>query len=544
MKKLFSFLLSLGISLSLLGSTSTSVQAETQSLYASPLGSYSGNCTIETPCSLQKAVDLSNSAAAGVETRIYLASGTYVADPDRWYPEVIRITNSVKIYGRCDFSSGSAVCTPENEPSILNGETERRLIMLQLTEPKVIHLYDLNLLYGNGNEVMNECPSAGEGDSKGCGGAIMALTGANHQNELKIENCVFQYNYGRLNTYPTAGEQGLGGAIALSNFGVLRINNSTFDRNTAILDGNGYGGAIFSSNSQTIIQNTEFIRNRCTPYAALGQGCGVNIKLGVGLTEISGNTFELNNTNTTPGNDMNRPGGALYVLTPEQINLSSNSFYDNNGDSAVMMWVKKGTTENLIAKNKFWSNLTNVALDVQYSPDENVPANITVVNNFVGYQWGFDEDSYTTNGMQFTASTSAHLVTHLWHNSFVCLDLGVHMVDFIDIDITNNIIGWSTEAARALTHYPPEGPVITGTTNLIHYTNIVDLPEEDLVNDDPLFMDFIHGDLHLTQHSPAINRAVNTGVSVDIDGDRRNVGLPDIGADEFVLRLFLPLLVK
>ncbi len=542
MKKLFPFLLSLGILLSLLGSTSKSVQAETQYLYASPLGSYSGNCTIETPCSLQKAVDLSNSAAAGVETRIYLASGTYVADPDRLYPEVIRITNSVKIYGRCDFSSGSAVCTPENEPSILNGETERRLIMLQLTEPKVIHLYDLNLVYGNGNEMMNECPSAGAGDSKGCGGAIMALTGANHQNELKIENCVFQFNYGRLNAYPTVGEQGLGGAIALTNFGVLRINNSTFDRNTAILDGNGYGGAIFSSASQTIIQNTAFIRNRCTVYATLGQGCGVNIQSGIGLTEISGNTFELNNTNTT--NDMLRPGGAVYVTTPEQINLSGNTFYENKGESAVVMWVKKGSTENLIAKNKFWGNLTNVALDVQYSPSESVPAIITVLNNFVGYQWGFDEDSYTTNGIQFTASSSAHLVTHLWHNSLVCLDLGIHMVDLIDIDITDNIIGWSTEAARALTHYPPEGPVITGTTNLIHFTNLVDLPDVDLVNDDPLFVDFMNGDLHLTQDSPAINRAVNTGVSGDIDGDRRNVGLPDIGADEFVLRLFLPLLVK
>jgi len=543
MKKLFPFLLSLGILLSLLSSTSTSVRAETQYFYASPLGSYSDNCTIETPCSLQKAVDLSNSAGSGVETRIYLASGTYVADPERWYPEVIRITNSVKIYGRCDFSSGSAICTPENEPSIINGESARRLIMLQLpTDPEVIHLHNLNLVNGNGNEWANECPSAGAGESKGCGGAIMGLTGTNNQNELKIENCVFQFNYGRLNTYPTVGEQGLGGAIALSNFGVLRINDSTFDRNTAILDGNGYGGAIFSSGSQTIIQNTDFTRNRCTPYATLGQGCGLNIQSGIGLTEISGNTFELNNTNTT--NDMLRPGGAVYVTTPEQINLSSNAFYENNGDSAVMIWVKKGTTENLIAKNKFWSNLTNVALDVQYSPSESAPAVITVLNNFVGYQWGFDEDSYTTNGMQFTASTSNHLAVHLWHNSLACLDMGVHVVDMVDIDITNNIIGWTTEGVVSYTHYPPEGPVITGTTNMIYFTNSVDMPDTDLIVTDPKFVSLMDGELHLTKTSPAINRGVNMGLVEDIDGDRRNVGLPDIGADEFVLRLFLPLLVK
>jgi hypothetical protein len=52
------------------------------------------------------------------------------------------------------------------------------------------------------------------------------------------------------------------------------------------------------------------------------------------------------------------------------------------------------------------------------------------------------------------------------------------------------------------------------------------------------------GELHLTKTSPAINRGVNMGLVEDIDGDRRNVGLPDIGADEFVLRLLLPLLVK
>ncbi|HMN13398.1 MAG TPA: hypothetical protein PKD55_13840 [Bellilinea sp.] len=542
MKRLLSSLLALGILLSLLGSTSSPVQAQTQYLYASPSGSYSENCAIETPCSLQKAVELSNSAAAEAETLIYLASGTYLADTTRWYPEVIRITNSVKIFGRCNFSSGSAVCTPENEPSSLDGQSVRRVIALQLANPEVIHLHDLNLVYGNGNELANECPSVGAGDSKGCGGAIISFTGSNNQNELKIENCVFQYNYGRLNTYPTAGEQGLGGAISLSNFGVARINNSKFDRNTAILDGNGYGGAIYSGDTQIIIQNTEFTRNRCTPYATFGQGCGVNIQAPTGVTEISGNTFEFNNTNTTDG--MLRTGGAVYISTPDQINISSNAFYNNIGNSVVELWVKTGTTENLIAKNRFWGNLANVALNVNYSPSTTTTAIITVLNNFVGYQWGFDEDSYTTNGIQFTALSSGHLVAHLWHNSFACLDLGIHMVDLTDVDITDNIFGWSTEAARADSQYPHEGPIITGTSNLIHYTNSVDLPEDDLVIENPLFVDFMNGDLHITLDSPAINHAVNTGVSTDIDGDLRNVGLPDIGADEFVLRLFLPMLVK
>jgi hypothetical protein len=41
----------------------------------------------------------------------------------------------------------------------------------------------------------------------GCGGAIFATVGAFGQNELKIENCVFQSNYGRVNEYGTTGNR-------------------------------------------------------------------------------------------------------------------------------------------------------------------------------------------------------------------------------------------------------------------------------------------------------------------------------------------------
>ena len=545
MKKSLSLILSIGILLSLAGFLPSPVHAETQYRYASPEGLYSGDCTIETPCSLQRAVDLSNSAGDSADTTIYLKSGTYTADSSMWYPEVIRITNSVKLIGRCDFSSGNAVCVPENAPSILSGETVRRIIMLQIPNPEVIHLTNLNLVYGNGNEqAANECPSGGEGEPLGCGGAIHRLGSVNDQNELKINNCVFQYNYGRVNTSPSSGEQGLGGAISLGNFGVLRIDNSTFDQNTAILDGYGYGGALYTHNSQVIILNTAFTRNRCTVYAKIGSGCALDIRNAEGLSEISSSSFELNNTNTTPANDKRRPGGAIYLMVPEQIKVAGNSFFENDGDSAVVLYVREGSTENLISRNKFWANFTDVALDIHYSPVGNGQAIVNVLHNFVGYQWGFDEDAYTTNGIQFSAPTSSHLAAHLWHNSLACLDMGAHVVDLVDIDITNNIFGWVTEGVVAYTHYPPSGPEITGTTNLTYFTNIVDLPDTDRINADPKFVSLMDGELHITKNSPAIDRAVNMGLVEDIDGDRREDGLPDIGADEFVARLYLPLLVK
>ena len=58
----------------------------------------------------------------------------------------------------------------------------------------------------------------------------------------------------------------------------------------------------------------------------------------------------------------------------------------------------------------------------------------------------------------------------------------------------------------------------------------------------PLFMP---DGYHISSGSGAINNGINTGVTVDIDGDTRPVGpAPDLGADELVRRLFLSLILR
>ena len=546
MKKSLSLLISFCSVFAFVGFLPTSARAETQFRYASPEGTYAGDCSISAPCSIQRAVDLSNSAGAGVQTTIYLKSGTYVADTSQWYPEVIHITNSVKIIGRCDFSTGSPVCSPENAPSILYGETHRRIIKLQLADPEIIHLFNLTLDSGNGTEQSpTECPDEGVGDPVGCGGAIFATVGAFGQNELKIENCVFQSNYGRVNEYGTTGEQGLGGAISLSNFGVLKIDNSTFDHNVAILDGYGYGGAIRNSGGQTIIKNTSFLGNRCTFYAKIGAGCAVQIKNEDGLTEISDSKFVFNNHDTTPAEDKRRPGSAIYLSSNDQVKIAGNILTENNGESALFVRFPLASSSNLITQNQFHANFTDYAVDLQYAAAGTSPANMDFFHNFVGYQWGYDEDGVETRGVRVQSDISTNrLRVNFWHNSLACLDLGVYMVDFVDVDFINNIIAHAYEAARAYKHYPPSGPEITGHTNLTYFSNIVDLPDTDLVNADPKFVNLFTGDLHLKPNSPAIDRAANLGLVTDIDGEQRPFGDPDIGADEYMAWQFLPHLLK
>jgi hypothetical protein len=53
----------------------------------------------------------------------------------------------------------------------------------------------------------------------------------------------------------------------------------------------------------------------------------------------------------------------------------------------------------------------------------------------------------------------------------------------------------------------------------------------------------LDGTYHLTAGSPARDAGAAVDVSTDIDGDPRPLGGYDIGADEFALRCFLPLLM-
>ena len=53
---------------------------------------------------------------------------------------------------------------------------------------------------------------------------------------------------------------------------------------------------------------------------------------------------------------------------------------------------------------------------------------------------------------------------------------------------------------------------------------------------DPVFVNSSASDYHLTQSSAAIDKAVETGVMTDLDGQPRPnpvTGIPDLGADEF-----------
>ena len=61
---------------------------------------------------------------------------------------------------------------------------------------------------------------------------------------------------------------------------------------------------------------------------------------------------------------------------------------------------------------------------------------------------------------------------------------------------------------------------------------------------DPHFVNPAAGDYHIRPDSAAVDAGARYYVVADFDGTLRPIGLPDIGADEWGTRMFLPLVLK
>ena len=112
----------------------------------------------------------------------------------------------------------------------------------------------------------------------------------------------------------------------------------------------------------------------------------------------------------------------------------------------------------------------------------------------------------------------------VWVDAYVTVSLTNDLLAGYTIGITNTAPASSTLSVDHSLFWNADDPIVGANA----------------VRADPL-LDAIY---HLTDGSPARDAGAAVDVTTDVDGDPRPVGAHDIGADEYALRRFLPLLVK
>jgi hypothetical protein len=217
-------------------------------------------------------------------------------------------------------------------------------------------------------------------------------------------------------------------------------------------------------------------------------------------------------------------GGGLYTAGCQDVMLSANLIVDNAG------------TSNLTRRS--WGG----GLYIERGED------ITLTNNAV-----VDNLATTSGSGLFVAGASPRLL----HNTFarnsggdgsgVTVDRDEHWSGeyFGSVAMTNTIlvghgVGISVTGGNTVT---VNGVLWHDTPVTVSGALTAVIALQNQHTGDPLFG---ADGFHLTEGSTALNRGVETGIMVDIDGESRSVGPgPDLGADELPRwDVFLPLVMR
>ena len=149
----------------------------------------------------------------------------------------------------------------------------------------------------------------------------------------------------------------------------------------------------------------------------------------------------------------------------------------------------------------------------------NVDANMT--HNTIASNWGGDGSGVF---VAFQGATPA--MATLTNTVLVSHTVGITVSSGSTASLEATL--WGGPIWGNAVDWDGAGQVTTGTVNLW---------------ENPAFVDPSNTDYHIGPDSMAIDRGLSTNVARDIDGETR-LGKPDIGADEFVWYLKLPLILR
>jgi hypothetical protein len=495
-----------------------------------------------TPCrTVQYAVDI---AQLGGEIRV--AAGVYTGVQTRaGGTQVVHIGKTVTVRGGYTTTDWD-IADPEANPTTLYAQGLGRVLSIT----------------GNITPTVEGLILVG-GDAAGLGGTSTGSDagGGVYVNAAKatISNCVIFDN-----TASTA-DRGFGGGLYLLDSASTLVSNTVIS-NTASTAAAGYGGGLYLLNSAAVLQNN-MIQGNTSSTATWGVGGGLFLWYSDAM--LQGNTIQ-NNTASTASLGL---GGGLF-FDRNDATLQNNTIANNIGSTAAegqgggvylsdsdAMFVGNTVRDNIAstADNGTGGGLylggattlnsntiiSNVATSNPTATGRGgglymgTPNSFTLTNNLIASNHANTEGS----GLWIEVYSSGFTSGRLSHNTIADnhgSGQGVYMDGYTTLIFTNTIISGHSVGITVTTGNTATlegtlwynngtdtaggGTILTGTVNIY---------------DDPVFVNPATWNYHLDVDSPAINAGVDADVLVDIDGDPRFWPY-DIGADEFVERLYLP----
>jgi hypothetical protein len=315
------------------------------------------------------------------------------------------------------------------------------------------------------------------------------------------------------NTGSTASgfeDRGAGGGICVFD-GQATLRGNTVQENTASTGEQGYGGGIALGQGQFTLSNN-FVKGNTASTA--GEGFGGGIMLEGGAITLEANDVQLNVASTIT----NGLGGGLAMWGDNAI-LTGNSILGNKATLNLSALGQGGglwgagtftLTNNLVADNHASTQGGGLWLGGDAgSPSDGRLLHTTIADNG-GNVPGVHVDAYTT--LDFTN-------TIISGHTMVGIAAAAHSTITLESTLWYANGGWTM------------GPGTVSSANN--------------VTGDPAFRYSPGWDYHLSADSAAIDRGVDAGVDIDIDGSSRPQGGGyDIGADEYIELIYLPLVLR